>query len=204
VSQSHRSSPLLYYVRHGETDWNAQGRVQGNRDVPLNALGHTQAIHAGDVLLGLIKHAGRRPRDFDYVSSPLSRASVSMELIRVQLGLPARGYRIDRRLRELSYGNWEGMTHPEMQAANPDLYAARVHDSWNVAPPAGEAFADVAVRLKEWYEGLTTDTVAVAHGGCMRALRKVLGLVDAAQAANFTVAQGVVYVFDGRSMEAFG
>lgn len=178
--------------------------MQGNRDVPLNALGHTQANHAGKVLLGLMKRAGHKPLDYDYVSSPLSRASVSMELVRVQLGLPARGYRVDRRLRELSYGNWEGMTHSQMQADNPDLYASRVHDSWNVAPPAGEAFADVAVRLKDWYQGMTHDTVAVAHGGCMRALRAVLGLVDTAQAANFTVAQGVVYVFDGRSMEAHG
>ena len=203
MTSAEPSSPLLYYIRHGETDWNAQGRVQGNQDVPLNALGQTQAIHAGDVLRELMTHAGQDPSDYDYVASPLIRARVTMELVRVQVGLSAGGYRTDARLRELSYGNWEGLTLPQMQSDNPDLFAARALDTWNVAPPDGETYAHVSERLKDWYGGLTKNTVAVAHGGCMRALRVALGLAEPAEAVNFGVGQGVVYVFDGSAMTPF-
>jgi probable phosphoglycerate mutase len=61
--------PILYYVRHGLTDWNAAGRLQGRRDIPLNAEGRVQAVRCADILADLSR-ARRGPQAYDYVSSP--------------------------------------------------------------------------------------------------------------------------------------
>ena len=67
-------APTIYYIRHGETAWNATGRLQGTQDVPLNELGRKQAAHAGNVLAGLFARDGRGRNDLSYVASPLGRA----------------------------------------------------------------------------------------------------------------------------------
>src|ERR671914_1678559 len=107
--------PVLYYIRHGETDWNAGHRLQGQADTPLNAAGEGQAQRCGEILGKLLKSREQDPVDLDYVSSPLSRARVTMELIRTALGLPATGYRIDPRLVEMSFGEWDGLDFAALQ-----------------------------------------------------------------------------------------
>src|SRR5262245_52127631 len=100
--------PTLYYIRHGETDWHVAGRLQGQRDVPLNTRGRAQASHCGNILRELFAPSGRDPADLDYVSSPLGRARETMELTRVALGLSPNGYHLEPRLAEISFGDWEG------------------------------------------------------------------------------------------------
>lgn len=107
--------PLLYYVRHGETDLNIQGRLQGRRDTVLNAHGRQQAAECGAVLNDLFAREQSRPQDFAYVSSPLKRARETMEVLRATLGLKPLGYEIDDRLVEIAYGEWEGLTLPEIE-----------------------------------------------------------------------------------------
>src|ERR1700710_2401763 len=99
--------PTIYYIRHGETEWNADGRLQGNQDIPLNDLGRTQATHAGSILAGLFARDGREPSSLSFVASPLGRARLTMELLRTELKLPAQDYALDDRLREIGYGHWE-------------------------------------------------------------------------------------------------
>lgn len=195
--------PLLYYIRHGETDWNAEGRVQGSRDIPLNQKGIGQASAAGAILRDVLRKSGRAPGEFDYVSSPLSRARHTMDLLRSALGLPSEGYRLDHDLREIAYGEWEGMTFSEMEKHNPAHYALRLKDRWGTPAPAGESYAQVADRLSVWYRDLRTDTVAVAHGGTMRALMTSLGHLDPQQASDTPIGQGVVYVFDNNGLQKF-
>ena len=84
-------APTIYYIRHGETAWNATGRLQGTQDVPLNELGRKQAAHAGNVLAGLFERDCRDKRDLAYVASPLGRARSTMDFVREMLGLPAGG-----------------------------------------------------------------------------------------------------------------
>jgi broad specificity phosphatase PhoE len=91
----------IYFIRHGETDWNRAQRYQGQKDIPLNALGRSQAMGNGRTLTGAL---GVEAATFDYVSSPLERARETMELMRTEIGLPAQGYRTDDRLREIHYG----------------------------------------------------------------------------------------------------
>ena len=187
--------PVIYYIRHGETSWNAQGRLQGTRDIALNDLGRQQAVHAGKILADLFKRDGRDSSALPFVASPLSRARMTMELLRGALSLPPDNYTLDDRLREIGYGVWEGATLAEMQAADPALYAKRLTAKWTMAPEGGETYAEVQHRMREWYDSVHADTVAVAHGGTARALMVALGIETPQSAADLLIEQGAVYVF---------
>src|SRR5947209_3784890 len=169
-------APTIYYIRHGETSWNAEGRLQGTLDIPLNELGRKQAVHSGNILADLFARHGRDKKELPFVSSPLGRARTTMDLVRKTLELPGDGYAIDDRLREIGYGRWEGATLAEMQAKDPELFAKRQTAKWTMSPPGGETYAAVQVRMQDWYDSLNGDTVAVAHGGTCRALMVALGI----------------------------
>ena len=192
-------APTIYYIRHGETPSNAEGRLQGTLDIPLNELGRKQAAHAGNVLAGLFARDGRDKQKLPFVSSPLGRARATMDLVREVLGLPPGGYAIDDRLREIGYGEWEGSTLAEMQAADPEFFARRQAEKWTMSPPGGESYVAVQARVQSWYDQLREDTVAAAHGGTARALMVALGIETPQSAADLVIEQGAVYVFgDGR------
>ncbi len=188
-------APVIYYIRHGETEWNALGRLQGTQDIPLNELGRRQAAGAGRILADLLARANRGQAQPGFVASPLVRARSTMELVRGTLNLPPQDYALDDRLREIGYGVWEGSTLAQAQFADPVLFAARQRDKWTVSPPGGETYVSVQARISDWYRQLTADTVAVAHGGTARALMVALGLETPERAAELMIEQGAVYVF---------
>ena len=196
-------APTIYYIRHGETEWNAQGRLQGVQDIPLNDLGRRQAIDAGRILAELFLRDGQSAASIAFVASPLGRARQSMELVRGALQLPLSAYAIDDRLREIAYGQWEGSTLAEMQAQDPDLFARRQVEKWTVSPPGGESYVEVQARITDWYRGLTADTVAVAHGGTARALMVALGFETPESAADLTIEQGAIYVFSDEGLAKY-
>jgi broad specificity phosphatase PhoE len=195
--------PTIYYIRHGQTAWNAEGRFQGSQDIPLNDLGREQAAHAGGILKDLMARNGHAPGDFGFVSSPLGRARSTMEFVRTQLGLAADDYALDDRLREVAFGHWEGFTLAQQQAAHPELFAARQLDRWGLPAPGGESYATVQLRMRDWVDSLTGDTVAVAHGGTGRALMVALGVMTVAEVADLMVEQGTVYVFSENGMAKY-
>jgi broad specificity phosphatase PhoE len=197
------SAPVIYYIRHGETSWNAEGRLQGAQDVALNDLGRKQAAHAGHILADLLARDGRDKASLPFVSSPLGRARSTMELVRQVLELPPADYALDARLREIGYGVWEGSTLAEVQAADPELYAKRLTAKWTMAPEGGETYAAVQLRMREWYDELRADTVAVAHGGTARALMVALGIETPLSAADLTIEQGAVYVFRDGALQKY-
>src|SRR5580704_12785258 len=135
----------LYFVRHGETDWNAERRLQGRLDVPLNALGRKQAARCGELLGRLFAAGGTAPQQFAFTASPLSRARETMEILRAALGLAPDDYAIDSRLAELSFGSWEGLTYKEVRALDRSVLATRERDKWNFQPPGGESYAQLLV-----------------------------------------------------------
>jgi broad specificity phosphatase PhoE len=196
-------SPTIYYIRHGETSWNAEGRLQGTRDIPLNELGRRQAAQAGGILAGLLARDGHDRTEIPFVASPLGRARVTMELVRETLHLPPDDYTVDDRLREIGYGEWEGSTLAEMQAADPAFYAKRLTDKWALAPVGGETYASVQLRMRDWYDSLLVDTVAVAHGGTARALMVALGFETPQSAADLPIQQGAVYVFGDGTLKKY-
>ena len=191
--------PVLYYVRHGETDFNSQGRLQGRRDTVLNTDGRRQAAECGVLLGDLFVRDHRRAQDFKYVSSPLKRARETMEIVRAMLGLEAHNYEVDARLIEIAYGEWEGLTLHEIETRNASVLSARERDKWDFAPPGGESYRELADRIGNWYRPLTADTVVAAHGGGVRALMAIPNIVPEEQATHAQIEQGVVYVFaDGK------
>jgi broad specificity phosphatase PhoE len=194
---------IVYYVRHGETDWNVAGRLQGNQDTPLNARGQAQAIHCGEVLRDLFERDGVDADALDYVSSPLLRARKTMELARDALGLPPDGYRVDQQLIEIAFGDWEGFTIAQLRNRDPQRMAQREHDKWAFVPPGGESYAMVSARMRDWYEALTRDAVVTAHGGTARGLIAYLGIAAPAAAPLVDIVQGVVYVFRGNAMTRY-
>jgi probable phosphoglycerate mutase len=197
-------APAIYYIRHGETGWNAEGRFQGSKDIPLNELGRTQAVAAGEILGRLLTSDGHDVSALPFVSSPLGRARMTMELARGALNLPVADYSLDDRLREIGYGRWEGLTMSEMQLNDAATFASRSVNKWSVAAPAGESYASVTLRMRDWFDSLLVDTVAVAHGGTMRALMVALGIAGEIEAADTPIGQGVVYVFRDGGLHRYG
>lgn len=187
--------PTIYYMRHGETDWNVEGRLQGGIDTPLNELGLTQAAHAGRVLANLLVRQGLGASNLAFVASPLQRARVTMDIVRAELKLPPGGYALDDRLREIGYGHWEGSTLAQARVSHPEFYASRERDKWGALPPGGESYASVQLRMRDWYDSLQADIVAVAHGGTARALMVALGIETPTRASDLYIEQGVVYLF---------
>ena len=196
--------PKIYYIRHGETAWNAEGRFQGTQDIPLNDLGRRQAIASGRILGDVLASDGHAPASLPFVASPLGRARTTMELVRDAIKLPPAGYSVDGRLREIGYGQWEGLTLGEMKLNDAATFARRDIDKWGVAAPSGESYASVTLRMRDWFDSLLTDTVAVAHGGTMRALMVALGVATPLEAADTPIGQGVVYVFSDGGLTRYG
>jgi probable phosphoglycerate mutase len=195
------NAPLFYFVRHGETDWNVERRLQGGRDIPLNDRGRRQAAQCGRTLRELIASRSKTPSDFAFMSSPLSRASETMEIVRSALGMPPLDFATEPRLAELSFGRWEGMTYREIAAADHTVLKVRERNKWNFRPPDGESYADLLARVTAWHAGVTGDVVVTAHGGVARAVMVLFGVRTPADASRGDVEQGVVFEFAPGAMK---
>lgn len=191
------SPPAIYYIRHGQTDWNAELRYQGRMDIPLNDKGRAQALRNGRKLKALLE--GRE--DLKFVASPLARARETMEIIRQQLHLPAEGYVVDDRLVEASYGDLEGRTLADFKASNPEVYRKRKLNRWYFQPPGGESQQMVLERVRAWADGLDGDTVVAGHGVVGRVLRHLLVGIEQETAAGFVFPQDRIFIWRDGSEE---
>jgi probable phosphoglycerate mutase len=195
----------IVFVRHGETDYNAHGRLQGQRDVPLNRLGRAQASAVGRALAKAIPAEIARLEAADaFTASPLVRTRQTMELARAALGLPPKRYGLDATLKELTFGEWEGLTWAQVASRDPAGARAREADKWNFAPPDGESYAMLAERLEPWLESLRADCFVVSHGGVARALMSLIAGVSPAAAENADIWQGKAIVFDKGALSWIG
>ncbi len=190
-------TPVLYFIRHGETDWNAEGRLQGQQDIPLNARGRLQAEEAGLRLRGIAPDYGT----LAYVASPMVRTRETMERLRTALDLDPEAYGLDPRLVEITFGAWEGRTWKEVRKAEPQAAAARERDKWSYVPPGGESYVMLTERVRPFLDELDRDTVVVAHGGVARAFLALACDVHPRQAAGLDIWQGRVLVIQGRRHE---
>lgn len=179
----------LYIIRHGQTDWNAERRFQGQRDIPLNRLGREQARRNGETL----KEAGIETASLRFAASPLSRARETMEILRAALGLAPHDYETDPRLAELAYGAWEGMTLHEISTAHVEEWNAREADKWRTPPPEGESYAEGEIRARAFLDDMREDTLIVAHGGMQRVFRALLEDIPRPDAAILDIPQDRIY-----------
>lgn len=149
----------FWFLRHGETDWNAQGVSQGNVDIPLNPVGLAQARAAAPLL---------RDRGIATImASPLSRARVTAEIVAEALGLPVQ---LDPELREVAFGVQEGQTMGDWFAD----WVAGVR-----TPEGAESFAALGRRAVGAVNRALAEppvVLVVAHGAFFRALRAAMGL----------------------------
>lgn len=168
-----KSDITLYFVRHGETDWNAIRRYQGQTDTPLNERGRGQAARNGRELAKLVKE-----RDgVQFVASPLQRTSDTMRILRREMMLEPEDFLREDRLKEIHFGHWEGLVWDELPTLDPVEFQARRDNPFRWRPRGGESYEDLAERVRSWLESLDRDTVAVSHGGVSRVVRgHVLGL----------------------------
>jgi broad specificity phosphatase PhoE len=187
----------LVFLRHGETAYNAENRLQGQRDITLNARGREQAQAVGGTLRARIESEIEELEAADaFIASPLKRARETMEIAREAMGLTPGRYRLDPLLKELKFGAWEGLTWPEIAARDPKSLRARENDKWNFVPPGGESYAILAERLRPWLGGLTSDALVVSHGGVARALMALIAGVATAKATDAPIAQGRALCFE--------
>jgi len=188
-----RPGVTIYFVRHGETDWNLAQRYQGQRDIPLNATGRAQAARNGRTLALTLGHEAGA---VDYVSSPLVRARETMEIMRREIGLPPDDYRVDDRLREINYGYWEGELWGELSVKDPQGFAAREADRWGWQPRGGESYRELSERVAGWLGEIERDVVVTAHGGVMRVLCGLSGALEPAEIFRLDVPQDKVLVIE--------
>ena len=178
----------LYVIRHGQTDYNREGRLQGARDIPLNELGRSQAAGNGRRLAAL---PGFHPKAHAWVSSPLSRTRETMELVRENAGLDPKAYATNDLLIELSFGDWEGRTFPEIETDYPGIAEDRDSRKWEFCPPGdgAESYEMLAKRIDRFLESVSGPMVVVAHGGVIRALFNRIGGIEGDEAAMIDIPQ---------------
>ncbi|MDE2570948.1 MAG: histidine phosphatase family protein [bacterium] len=162
-------------VRHGITEWNAGRRFQGQTDVDLSLLGRAQA-----------RALGKRLCDERFaccVSSDLRRARETAEVMLAEMSSPPK-LRLEPDLREMHFGQWEGLTFDEVSARWPDE-AANFRRHTLLAPPEGERWSEFDARVSGAFERARSEVSAndallfVVHGGVIHALvRRLLGFGD--------------------------
>jgi len=155
-----------------------------------------QAQRNGGLLNELIADKDR----FGFVSSPLTRARQTMEILRAGMGLSADGYCTDERLREIAFGEWAGLTWPEIMERDPDLCERRTADRWNVAAPGGQCYREMYRSVGEWLAGVTSDTVVVAHYGTARLIRGHILKLPPEEILSLEAPQDKVLMIDGETL----
>ena len=193
--------PELYFVRHGQTDWNAEGRYQGSKDIPLNDIGRGQADLNGHLLRDLLVRGERSPHEFTWHCSPLGRTRETMQRIRAAFAVPLPEVAYDPRLVEVSFGIYEGRLHSELSSGEMTIAGERDAAFWDFRPPGGESYADVAGRIAEFGAELQGPAIIIAHGGILRTLRRLIEDFPPDRAVNwFPPQDSVVHFIDGRSV----
>jgi probable phosphoglycerate mutase len=172
--------PPLYILRHGETVWNAQGRMQGALNSPLTPKGEHQAAQQGRILQMLDL------RGFDIICSPQGRA---IQTAAIALGAIAQDIRTDDRLREIGVGDWAGLCRDELPMHDgPDAFLAQYE-----AAPGGEGLAALTLRVAAFLADLARPAILVTHGITSRVLRQTIAGDSAVEVTSIHGGQGCVY-----------
>lgn len=154
----------LYMLRHGETAWNTERRMQGTKNSDLTERGRAQAQAMGRTLK---IELAREPGPTIFLRSPLGRTRETSEIVGRELGIPTTEWREDMRLAELSYGEWEGFSWKEIEVTHPTALADWRADPHGYCPPGGETHARLSQRSAEMLALIAasgTRTVVVSHG----------------------------------------
>jgi broad specificity phosphatase PhoE len=158
----------IFLVRHGETDWNVEGRFQGKRDSALTDRGRRQAAQVGDRLHDLLAE-----RVFTFVASPLGRAQETAAIVASRFPVAISPI-LDPRLAEVTLGAWDGLTMADIDAIWPGALDGSNPFDWYFRAPDGETFEAVQARVQEWLADVGRSgepVVAISHGLAGRVIR---------------------------------
>ncbi len=181
--------PKIWFLRHGQTEWNKVYRLQGQLDSPLTQQGIADAERQA-VLMAPVLAAS--PACF---VSPLGRAQET-----AQIALSGAMFRNDDRLMEIHAGAWQGRYRDDIMADHP-AWADRHPTALEIyeAAEAGEGLAAFHRRIKAFLDDLTEPSVIVAHGLLGQVLRAEVCGIDLADAGRLSNRQGCVYVLENRT-----
>ena len=174
-------------LRHGQTVWNKEGRLQGRKNSTLTDLGLSQAKIQGRIL----KYAGCEGRGLPVVASPLNRAA---ETARIAAAWIDAKITHDPLLVEVDFGKWEGKTAADVASSTgTEVMAREITFDRYFDAPGGERYEQVADRIHEFLESLSGPTIIVTHGGTGRILRGIWLGLERNQIASLSAEQGCVY-----------
>jgi broad specificity phosphatase PhoE len=187
----------ILLVRHGETEWNRDRRIQGRFDSPLTERGVAQAHAVGRLVQKLPEAAFAR-----IVASPLGRARRSAEIIRDHLAT-GQELTIDGRLREISVGSWDGLTYSDIARRFPGIFDGDGRHEWYFRSPDGDTYEAFAARVGDWLRvsAALPFVVAVTHGIVSRVLRGLYAGLPRAVALTLPVLQDRVFRLSAGSIE---
>jgi len=178
--------PKIWFLRHGQTEWNRVSRLQGQRNSPLTAQGISEAHRQTAIMHEVLALSP------DIVVSPLGRAQQT-----AQIALSGAAYRTDPALMEIHAGAWQGLTRDEILAARPD-WAAQNPPPLDIyaAAEGGEGLTAFHTRIRKFARSLTVPTVIVAHGLWGQVLRAEVCGLPLDRAGQLSNLQGVVYLLE--------
>lgn len=189
---------MILLMRHGETFWNREGRIQGHTESDLTPLGERQARAMAGLVADLVRHEGGR---FRLISSPIGRARRTAAMVAEATGLPIE---IDARLSEICCGDWEGRLRSEIAHFHPEVFRTR---EWFFGAPGGETFEDVTARASDWLASLPPEgdrrVIAVSHGVWGRLARGAYAGLDRQTTLDQDVPQDAVYRLRGGMIDRF-
>lgn len=174
--------PKIWFLRHGQTEWNLERRLQGRLDSPLTPEGVAQAEAQARLIAPALAEVAGGPGGL--FVSPLGRAQ---QTARIALGDVA--YRVDERLAEIDTGDWEGRLRDELGRGGPDLEAY-------ADAPGGEGFTGLNARVTQFLETVQGPSIVVSHGLWGQVMRGRVQGLDRSEMATLDNRQGVVYVLE--------
>jgi len=193
---SAQSSPEIYLVRRGETEWNSQGRFQGRLDSVLTTKGCEQSLQLGMRLARALASRGR----IELHVSPLGWARQTAEILRrlADYGPPV----FDGRLQEISLGSWDGLTLVEIDAEWPGRLDGSTEYDWYFRSPDGEGYAEALDRVRAWLAGISGVVIAVSHGLLGRIIRGAYLELPREQALSLPVPHDAIWHLHGGEVQA--
>jgi probable phosphoglycerate mutase len=185
---------VIYLLRHGETVWNVERRIQGSQDSALTPRGRDQARRMGDLLARAIPDLP----DYSLQVSPLGRARETALLVAGQISLRPV---VDERIAEVSLGCWDGLTRGEVEARFPGALAGASRHDWYFRSPDGESFEAALARARAWLATSAGQVIAVSHGLIGRLIRGCYVGLPAEAMLRLPTSQGGVYRLCGGAAE---
>lgn len=191
-------SQTLYLLRHGETEYNTQGRYQGELDSPLTDDGKFQVKQNAKMLKSIMGD----PNEWRIISSPLGRAIQSTEIICETIGFGVSKVENDHRLSEVAVGSWAGLTTKEIEKTWPHLIDNNDLYSWYFNSPDGESYDSVVNRLTDWLESIKNEpkVIAVSHGLTGRILRGIYAGMLKEDALKLEVSHSVFFKLSNKEI----